>query len=185
MKKDVENDMMDDLKHYFRCQKDICFKSKLFGGEIEEHGSKVVMLFAEMYSFLVDKYGINAIPTTIIQFQDSKHFKHWFWKVKHILGEEVLSDPSFFDIGKWIGKGLFLKMCLSITYYNHFLNDEKIIKQMIDKQKTMIRELLNENYFLKNGRKAIEIIDNGYILLKEKIILSYDSEYFYKENIIK
>jgi hypothetical protein len=180
------NECLTDLKTYYRCQKDICFSSKLYGNKIEEHGSKVLMLFAELYAFMVDNYGIKSVPNSLTNFQNSTIFEHWFWRVKHFLGEEILNDPTFYDIGRWIGKGLFLKMSLSLTYHDQFLQlNENIMRNLIDRQKKLVKELLSENYFLKNGKKAIEIIDNGYILLKEKTILSLDSEYFYKENIIK
>ncbi len=182
-----ESSSCDDLlmlSNYYRCQKDICLRSELFGERIVEHGSKVVMLFAEIYSFMVDKYGLNVIPSIIINYENSAPFKHWFWGVKHKLGIEIQSDPTFCDIGKWIGKGLFLKICLSITYHNKLMIDENIVREMIDRQKKMIEELSEDNFFSRNSKKAIDFVDRGYILLKEKTILSYDNEFFFRENVI-
>jgi hypothetical protein len=177
-------DFLYNLKKYYKYQEDICYKSKLFD-DIHEHGSKVLMLFAEIYSFMVDKYGINNMPFVISEYQNSKIFRTWFWKVKHKLGQEVGADPSFCDIGKWIGKGLFLKICLSMIYHNHLLTDEKIIKMLVEKQKSLILDIIRDNSFKKNGKKAIEFVNGGYFLLNEKIILSKESTDFFQENIIK
>jgi hypothetical protein len=177
-------DFLLDLKRYYKYQEDICYKSRLYD-DITEHGSKVVMLFAEIYSFMVDKFGLTSVPKIISEYQNSKVFCNWFWNVKHYLGQEVLNDPSFCDIGKWIGKGFFLKICLSLIYHNHLFTDEYVINQMIEKQKKLLAELLKENSFTKNGKSAITKIENGYILLNEKTILSCDHDLFYKENIIK
>jgi len=179
--------LQDDLlilTNYYRCQRDICLKSELFGEYIVEHGSKVVMLFAEIYSFLVEKYGLNIIPSLMINYQNSPSFKHWFWHIKHNLGIELGSDPTFYDIGKWIGRGFFLKISLSILHNNILLLDEKIINEMIDKQKRIVSELMVDNTFSKNSKNAIIKNEKGYILLKERTVLSYDSEYFFKDNII-
>ncbi|OHD14231.1 MAG: hypothetical protein A2Y34_16395 [Spirochaetes bacterium GWC1_27_15] len=172
-----------DLTKYYTCQTDICLRSELFGDRIFEHGSKVVMLFAEIYSFMVEKYGLNVIASVMIQFENSNFFKQWFWNIKHFLGQQLICDPSFCDIGKWIGRGLFLKICLTMIYYNNLYLDETIINHLIEKQKKILDELIKDNYF-EEDKKAIDIIDNGYILLREKTILAYDSEYFFKENVI-
>ncbi|HOV13269.1 MAG TPA: hypothetical protein PK771_03205 [Spirochaetota bacterium] len=182
-----DNASTDDLlilSSYYRCQKDICLRSELFGERIFEHGSKVVMLFAEIYSFMVEKYGLNVIPSIIINYENSPSFKHWFWEVKHKLGIELNSDPTFYDIGKWIGKGLFLKICLSITHHNNLLLDESIVNEMISRQSKMLHELNKDGAFFRNGKNAIEMTDRGYILLREKTVLSYDNEYFFKDNVI-
>ena len=184
MKESASCDDLLILSNYYRCQKDICLRSELFGERIIEHGSKVVMLFAEIYSFLVEQYGLGVIPSIIINYENSMSFKQWFWGVKHKLGAEINSDPSFCDIGKWIGKGMFLKICLSISHHNKLLLDESIIDAMINKQLKILEELKEENYFVKNGRKAIEQIDKGYYLLKEKTVISYGAEHFFRENII-
>lgn len=184
MKENASSDDLLILKNYYKCQKDICLKSELFGDRVFEHGSKIIMLFAEIYSFMVERYGLNLIPSTIINYENSHSFKHWFWEIKHNLGTEIQADPSFCDIGKWIGKGLFLKICLSISYHNKLMLDENIIKDMIKRQLKMLDDLKSDNCFIKNGKKAIEVYDYGYTLLKQKTVLSYDNEYFFKENII-
>jgi hypothetical protein len=182
--KSCDCDFLHDLKKYYKHQEEICYNSKLYE-DINEHGSKVIMLFAEIFSFMVEKYGIHHIPSIISEYQNSAIFQKWFWNIKHKLGQEVLRDPSFCDIGKWIGKGMFLKICLSLIYHNHLLIDEKLISQIVDRQKHLLVDLIKDNFFRKNGKKAIEIINSGYFLLKEKIILSYENNNFYKENIIK
>ena len=52
--------------------------------------------------------------------------------------------------------------------------DENIVREMIDRQKKMIEELSEDNFFSRNSKKAIDFVDRGYILLKEKTILYYN-----------
>ena len=177
-------DFLYNLKKYYKYQEDICFKSKLYD-DINVHGSKVLMLFAEIYSFMVDRFGLTNMPFIISEYQNSKGFRNWFWKVKHKLGQEISSDPGFCDIGRWIGKGLFLKICLSLIYHNHLLTDEKLIKSLIEKQKSLIMDIIRDNQFKKNGKKAIRFINGGYTLLNEKVIISHEDASFFNENIIK
>lgn len=182
-----------DLKKYFKCQTDICYSSELYGSDIEEHGSKVLMLFAEIYSYMVGEFGLNLAPNIIIKFENSEIFKSWFWNVKHVLGYKLSKDPEFQDIGKWIGQGLFLKIVLSIINYNLvFLNDcvsnfniETITKNVITKQRNIIDNLLISNHFVLNGRKAIDIFPDGYNLLNETVLLDYKNPLFNTINIIK
>ena len=99
------------------------------------------------------------------------------------MGEYILSDPTFCDIGKWIGKGFFLKICISLIIFNGLLLEENILNKMINKQKKLLKELSEEKYFA-NGKKAIITNNDHYILLNEKISLSYTNEHFFIENLI-
>lgn len=171
-----------ELKEYFRSQKDICFKSELYNDKYV-HGSKIIMLFAEVFSFIVKIYGVNNSSKIITQYSNTTGFKKWFWKIKHRLGEYILSDPTFCDIGKWIGKGFFLKICISLIIFNGLLLEENILNKMINKQKKLLKELSEEKYFA-NGKKAIITNNDHYILLNEKISLSYTNEHFFIENLI-
>ncbi|HOJ64653.1 MAG TPA: hypothetical protein PLE45_09555 [Spirochaetota bacterium] len=190
-KKEKEKKMEDDinfLKKYYSDQANICFRSKLYGEDENAclHASKVLMLFAEIYPVLVDFYGINMNPDVIINFQNSKIYRQWFYKVKYILGEEIKSDPDFSQIGNWLGKGFFLKNCLSVIYYSDKLYfNEAIVNFLIKKQKKLLNNLLEHNYFTDQTKKAIEIFDDGYYLLNEKTLLSYKKDLFFETNIIK
>ena len=179
-----------DLKKYYRCQTDICFHSELFGSEIHKHGSKVLMLFAEIYSFLVLEFGLNFTPDMITKYGNSKAFKHWFWQIKHRLGEELKNEPNFNDIGKWIGKGFFLKIILNLlkhsTEYitNYSVFKDTVLDRVVNRQRALLRHLMQENYFSTTGAQAIEEVEDGYILLNEKVILNPQSEYFFNRNLI-
>ena len=104
-----------DLSKYYRCQTDICFSSQLYGDRIVEHGSKVLMLFAEVYSFLVKGFSVETASFMIANYSNSDSFKLWFWKIKHALGIELQHDPNYNDIGKWVGKGFLLKIVLKFN----------------------------------------------------------------------
>lgn len=173
---------LEETKKYYRSQTEICFKCDLFSDK-HTHGSKVLMLFAEVFSFMVDVYGINNIASLITQYSNTTGFKKWFWKVKHILGENIHKDPTFYDIGKWIGKGFFLKICISLVIYNGMVIEESILQKMVEKQKRLLKDLSREKYF-SNGLTTLTEKDGYYILLNEKIMLSYENEYFYLENLI-
>ncbi len=171
-----------ELKKYFQSQKDICFNSELYSDKCL-HGSKIIMLFAEVFSFIVKIYGLNNTSNLITQYSNTTGFKKWFWNIKHILGEHILSDPNFYDIGKWIGKGFFIKICISLILYNGLLLEENILNQMIEKQKKLLKELSKEKYFA-NGKTSIVHENNYCFLLNEKINLCYNNEHFFIENII-
>lgn len=173
------------LVQYYRCQKDICLKSELFGANIFEHDSKVLMLFAEVYSFLVEEYGVNTTFSAIINFENSDIFKNWFWKIKHRLGWVILKDPTFCEIGEWIGRGLFLKIALNICTYNNLSISDNFINRMSKKQKSLIIELNKRNCLNANGNNTIEFLVDGYVLLKEKTILSNNNNSFVEDNILK
>jgi len=179
-----DNANFNDLRMYFRCQKDICFKSELFGDKIIDHGGKIVALFAEIYSFMVEVYGLSMTPDVIVKFSNSDRFKNWFWTVKHKLGQSTYSDPDFIEIGDWMGKGLFLKITFSMILYNNLYFDESLINKLIEKQKRLLKSLLETNRF-QNGKKAIETDDWGYTLLEERTMLLYSSDLFHQNNLIK
>lgn len=189
--KELEN--TSDLEVYFRKQTDICFCSELFGDLINEHGSKVLMLFAEIYSFMVQEFGLKLAPQIIIDYSNSKIFKEWFWTIKHRLGENLHHDPTFDEIGKWIGRGFFLKIIISIIIfsekkindYKHYNNVSEKIKRLIFRQQRLLNVLLRCNYFTKQGSSAIEIIKDGYLLLGEKTVLNFETGFFYSNNVIR
>jgi len=181
MKQDLNNS--DEIKKYFRSQTEICFSCDLFNDK-ETHGSKIIMLFAEVFSFLVDNYGINNVSNLIINYSNTTNFKKWFWAIKNKLEQYIGEEPSFYEIGKWIGKGFFLKICLSVIIYNSFILDNNILNSLIHKQKKLIKELKNES-FIKNNQIIIQEFNNSsYSLLNENIVLTIDDEYFYLENVI-
>lgn len=182
----IEEDI-NFLRKYYEDQRQICLRSSLYGENICENASKVLMLFSEIYPVLVDFYGIGINPDIIISFENSHIYRKWFDRVKFILGSEIRTDPDFIHIHKWLGKGLFLKTTLSIIYYsNNLYFDEFILHILIDKQKRLLDELLKNNYFIDNStRKAIELFDDGYYLLGEKTILSYKKDIFFGHNIIR
>jgi hypothetical protein len=173
----------NDYKEYLYSQTKICFNCDLFIDK-KEHGSKIIMLFAEVFPFLSNIYGITKVSNLIIQYINTPVFKYWFWKIKHTLGQYLACDPTFDDIGKWIGKGFFLKISLSLLIYHKLIINENTINNMILKQKKLLKEFSNENISY-NNKNIIEIDKDSYILLNEKIITSYENEYFYHENIIK
>lgn len=173
----------DNLKKYLQDQQDICFSCNLYSDKYK-HGSKVIMLFAEVFSFLVDIYGLENTATLIKQYSNTNIFKHWFWRIKHLLGEQLDFDPTFDDIGKWIGRGFFLKICLSMIIFHKLYIEESIINDLIKKQKNLINSL-DESCTFANGDRCITSKDDNYLLLDEKIILSYKNEFFYLENIIR
>ena len=148
------------------------------------NGGKIIMLFAEIFSFIVDVYGLKNSAFLIIQYSNTDIFKQWFWRLKHTLGQSLNTDPSFDDIGQWIGKGCFLKICISLIIHHRLFIEETIINKIIKKQKKLLKELTEYNYF-NNKNKYIKKYSDNYILLDEKIILSYNHECFYLENIIK
>ena len=179
----MRNDFnLEETKKYYRSQTEICFKCDLFSDK-HTHGSKVIMLFAEVFSFMVDVYGINKIASLITQYSNTTGFKKWFWKIKHVLGENIHKDPTFYDIGKWIGKGFFLKICISLIIYNGMMIEEVILKKMVERQKSLLKGLSKEKYFA-SGSVTLTEKDDHYTLLNEKIMLSYENEYFYLENLI-
>lgn len=184
--KKIENDSKL-IKKYYEDQKQICLRSSLYGDSKCENAGKVLMLFSEVYPLLIDCYGIHIInPDTIINFENSNIFTNWFARVKYILGIKVHCDPDFYQIGKWMGKGFVLKYALSIIYYSDELKfDELIIQKIINRQKKLLDTLLQDNYFIENEEKAIDLFDDGYYLLNEKTILSYKKDLFFNENIIK
>lgn len=186
------NDKME-LTQYFKCQTDICYCSQLYGDFVEEHGSKVLMLFAEIYAYMVQEFGLSIAPNLIIQYENSDMFKKWFWKVKHQLGFELFGDPDFDDIGTWIGKGFFLKIVMSIVVYNRVFFEEcspgfsfdKILQRTVVRQKELLEQLKKSNSFTPAGKKAIEMFDNGYRLLNEIVYLDANDHNFISNNIIK
>ena len=183
----IENDMTS-LKKYYDDQLKICLKSSLYGERScdSENQGKVLMLFSEMYPLLVDCYGIGINPEIIIRFSNSRVFKKWFGDVKYKLGIEIHSDPNSINIHKWIARGLFLKSSLSLIFYSQELPiSEFIIIKLIEKQKKIVDDLLKHNYFIPNGRPAIINFENGYFLLGEKTVLSYQRDLFFDENVIK
>ncbi len=177
-------DDINTLKQYFNCQKDICLKSELFGNDYEGHGGKVLMLFAEIFSFFVEIYDIEKTTSIILKYQNSQSFKHWFWKVKHNLGLLINSDPSFYDIGKWIGSGLFLKIAISIIVTNKLYIDKTLIEKMIDKQRDNIKKLKEMPQSFHDVDCCLHETIDGYQLLKERTVLEFQSELFFRENII-
>ncbi len=182
-----------DLSKYYRCQTDICFSSQLYGDRIVEHGSKVLMLFAEVYSFLVKGFSAEIASLMIVNYSNSDSFKLWFWKIKHALGIELQCDPNYNDIGKWVGKGFLLKIVLSTIMHNkadlenkgYFFDMNSILLKAISKQEFHLSELLKDNWFTKGGRKAIEPLTSGYILLGECVYLDKDHYSFFSVNKIK
>jgi hypothetical protein len=178
-----------DLLKYYRCQTDICFNSQLFGDQITLHGSKVLMLFAEIYAFLVNDAKLNVDHNFFIAFENSINFKNWFWTIKHRLGIELQNDPSFFDIGKWIGQGFFFKIIFNLIIDNplkfDITNNSKIFDNAIQKQKNILNNFLTKNYFIKPDKPAIEMLQDGYTLLNEKVILDQNNKLFYLTNQIK
>ena len=174
--------MVKRLENILNIQTEICFSSDLFHDK-KTHGSKIIMLFAEVFSFLVEIYGLNNITSLIINYSNTSAFKKWFWNIKSILTEQLSEDPSFYEIGKWIGKGFFLKICLSVIIYNGFIIEKNVLNRIIEKQKKLLKELKKDIYFLNNIISIEE--DNGsYSLLNENIILTNDNDSFYLENII-
>ncbi|HBD93125.1 MAG: hypothetical protein A2015_06985 [Spirochaetes bacterium GWF1_31_7] len=181
-----------DLLQYYKCQTDICYCSQLYGDLAEEHGSKVLMLFAEIYAYMVSEFGLTIAPSMIIKYENSELFKKWFWKVKHELGLELSIDPDFHEIGKWIGKGLFLKIVFSMLSFNRVVFEEsnlnfnfiEIVKRTILRQEILLNDLLKENYFQSKNRLAIELFSNGYTLLNETIVLDYSNHIFISANLI-
>ncbi len=178
------DDDINNIKKYYNCQKDICLKSELFGNELETHGGKVLMLFAEIFSFFVDAYEVEKTTNIILNYQNSNHFKHWFWRVKHNLGLMINNDPTFYDIGKWIGSGLFLKMSISILVSNNVYIDSALIDRIIGRQRRNIEKLLGEKQLIYNRDCSINLTDDGYYLLKERTLLDPKNQLFFQENII-
>ncbi len=171
-----------NMKEYLNSQTNICFSCDLYIDK-NEHGSKIIMLNAEVFPFLTRKYGISKASNLIIQYINTPVFKHWFWKIKHSLGQYLKCDPTFDDIGKWIGRGFFLKMSISLLIYHKFFINENFIRELINRQIKLLDDL--KNYQLTyNSRNIIELYQDHYVLLDEKTITSYDNEYFYLENII-
>jgi len=173
-----------DYKEYIKSQTNICFNSDLFDDK-HQHGSKIIMLFAEAFPFLTDLFDINKSGELITEYSNTNVFKHWFWRIKHILGQKLKRDPTFYDIGHWIGKGLFLKIIISLLIYHKiFINDEIIIK-IIEKQKKFLNDLIDiiEISNLKNNN-LIEIYSDDYYVLDEHVITSYENEGFYLSNLI-
>ena len=78
----------NDLTQYYKCQTDICFNSQLYGENIEEHGSKILMLFAEV-CVSCRGFGLNLTPRMIILYENTEFLNHGFWKVKHQLGDRT------------------------------------------------------------------------------------------------
>ncbi len=177
-----QSSKFNEIKKYFQSQKDICFNSELYNDKCI-HGSKIIMLFAEIFSFMVNIYGINNTSNLITQYSNTTAFKKWFWQIKHRLGEHILEDPSFYEIGTWIGKGFFLKICLSLIIYNGLLIEESILNKIIDKQNRLLKELMKEKYFA-NGKISIIEKKDGYVLLNEKICLCNDKKHFFIDNLI-
>lgn len=183
----------DELMDYYKCQTDICYCSQLYGENKEEHGSKILMLFAEIYAYMVEEFGLTQSPRLIIDYENSEIFKAWFWDVKHRLGRELLVDPDFDTIGQWIGRGLFLKIALSIIEY-HLLyfkrcvcsfNYDLIMRGLVEKQRSFIKDIMKSNHFIINGKNAVELISGGYTLLQEKVLLDAAHPLFKTVNIIK
>lgn len=177
-----QNTNYTEIKKYFQSQKDICFNSELYYDKCT-HGSKIIMLFAEIFSFMVNIYGINNTSNLITQYSNTSTFKKWFWQIKHRLGEHILDDPSFYDIGKWIGKGFFLKIILSLILHGGLLIEENTLNKIIEKQNKLLKELISEKHFA-NGKMSIIQEHDGYILLNEKICLCCEKEHFFIENLI-
>ena len=178
----LKHNNSEEIKKYYKSQTEICFSCDLFHDK-KNHGSKIIMLFAEIFSFLVDIYGVNNISNLIINYSNTNGFKKWFWKIKNILGEQLNEEPSFYEIGKWIGKGFFLKICLSLMIYNGFILEKKILNKIIEKQKKLIKELKNDP-FAANCKISIDEMINGYSLLNEEILLTNDNDCFYMTNVI-
>lgn len=182
----------EELKDYFRYQSNICFNSRLFGTDIKTHGGKVLMLFAEIYSFMVNEFGLDLTFNMLVNYENSKTFMHWFWKIKHNLGQNTLKDPDFVDIGKWIGKGFFLKIIYSIIIDNevllseHFSKEDidQIVKRLIERQKKILQYLIMDNYFSQTYTTAIKTYPSGYHLLGENVMLNFENENFKEINCI-
>ncbi len=173
---------LKEYREYLRSQKDICLKCDLFEDK-STHGSKIIMLFAEIFAFLVDIYGIEKTTNLIRQYSNSEQFKHWFWRIKYFLGEFFGCDPSFEHIGKWVGKGLFLKISISVIIFHKLNIEAKVIKQLIEKQKNLLEELKKED--INFYTRIIHNSNDHYYLLNERVVISYDNEYFYFDNIIR
>lgn len=173
----------NNIKEYLQQQQEVCLSCELFSDKFK-HGSKVIMLFAEVFSFLVDIYGVKNTANLIKQYSSTSVFKNWFWRIKHLLGEQLNTDPSFDDIGNWIGKGFFLKISLSLIIIHKLYLEEAIINDLIKKQNQLIKSLQNSCSFT-NWKKCMYMKNDYYSLLNDKTILSYKNELFYLENIIR
>lgn len=121
-----------------------------------------------------------------MNYTNSDSFKRWFWMIKHRLGVELQKDPNFDEIGKWIGKGIFLKIVYNILIFNRPCAEELksegkiqwILQKAMDKQKKLLKELLKTNYYPQTGKKAVDPIPDGYILLDEVIFINLDNPMF-------
>ncbi|MCG8573115.1 MAG: hypothetical protein MJB14_23525 [Spirochaetes bacterium] len=186
----MNNDCASDMTRYYRCQTNICYQSQLFGEQKGDHSSKVLMLFAEIYSFLAHEYDLNIVPNLIINFGNTPKFKKWFWNIKHRLGEELQADPNYHDIGTWIGKGFFFKILINILLDNNRKMDQinfyqpVLMKKIVQRQNVLLQQLLKEKQHCPYQKIGLEMIRDGYILLNEKIILNEKNEYFFSSNLI-
>lgn len=169
-------------KDYFKSQYDICFSSELFTDK-NAHGSKIIMLFAEVFPFIVDEFGLNNSSIMISQFSNSRLFKDWFWRIKHKLGEYKKADPTYYDIGIWIGKGLFLKILVSFIYFHNLYISENVLKKAVKKQLKLLNEIINCREILYNIN--YDYSRTHYTLLSEKTVLALNDNLFYIENTIQ
>lgn len=188
-------DNEDNLSRYYKNQCSIQDGSRLYE-EKKKHGSKILMLFAEVYPFLTKLYGIDNATDMILNYQNTNVFLEWFWRTKHRLGEVLQLDPNEFYIGEWIGKGFFLKITLSILIYNNIIIDTDIVNTLINKQKKMIEAITttkidntNEHLLKNNNQYCIfpsinirQSID-GYTLLDQVILYTTNIDLFF-ENVI-
>ena len=173
------------IENYYKSQIELCCKAELYSDQ-RKHGGKVLMLFAEVFSCLVECYGIESTTNHLLKYANSKVFKDWFWKVKHLLGECLKKDPSFDDIGAWIGKGFFLKMFLSFLIYSNLLIEPFVLNKVISRQKKLLENLMaNIDITMLNNIIKFDLDNHKYFILNEPINLSLDNEFFFIHNIIK
>jgi hypothetical protein len=177
-----------DMTRYYRAQLKICLDSQLFGDNRKNHAGKVLMLFSEIFSFLSDRYGIDRTTTYIIQFQNSPSFKKWFWKVKYMLGQVMEVDPTFSDIGKWIGRGFFLKITFNIIYSMDLEIDQKFIDDLVKKQSAILKLLAKgrpaASGSMDSSLPALLLDGDEYTLLGDTTKLTRDIAGFIISNLI-
>lgn len=163
-------DIHTDLSNYYTFQAEISKTSELFG-QNTEHIDKVILLFAEIYSFICDEFSVEIARNLIINYENSDIFKKWFWKIKHRLGEVLKKDPTCDEIGCWIGQGAFLKIVYNILCYK--ASDEivrlsgwmEVLTKAAERQQKLLKNLT------KLSTKICTVIPskNEYLLLNEKM----------------
>ncbi|MCG8569123.1 MAG: hypothetical protein MJB14_03180 [Spirochaetes bacterium] len=169
----------DYFHQYYQNQCDICYQSELFTDK-DVDGSKIIMLFAEIYSHITFEYGLECIVNRFVEYSNTNRFKNWFWKNKYLLGEHLQKDPDSHHIGLWLGKGMFLKIIFSFLHYHRLNFSALSLSKLIDKQKKLLEHLKCQTTY----NNVIVYHREGYFLLGEKVCLNPECIHFYRDNII-